>query len=164
MDGRPLCGLRRNPHPVPMLVSLHCFPEETLWYGIAVVFNRDIARDIDDSWQRLINRRDIGRKALKTRLFHKPCLLRVHHAQGSLGFEVCRLVAPLDCLSVQIVPVAESPSRKEIAFYIGKRPLHARFSIRVAHPVRNESGRVDPSQTPPFRERSGRRVRSPAQR
>jgi hypothetical protein len=67
------------------------------------------------------------------------------HAQRLFGFTVGDVAAPGEGLAVEVVEIGEAPADEKIRLDIGEGPLDPAFAVRVANPVRAESGVEGPT-------------------
>src|SRR4051812_45380801 len=104
---------------------------------VAIGVDRDIAVQIDDAFQQLVDRRQrIGQR-------HKVWLLNEEggvrrHAEGLLWLVVGDVTAPVRRLAVEVIEVLETAPGQEIHFDICEWTLNPALAFRVSHPVRAE--------------------------
>ena len=130
---------------LPALMHLYFFAEEAFGNGVTVRIHRDISRDIDHPEQALVDRRQIGGERLQVRLFKDVGGIGAH-AQGSLELRIGGVPAPLDRLSVEVLPVEKGAPGQEIALHIREWALDPGLSITVPHLVSDKGDIKDASK------------------
>ena len=114
------------------------FADVTLGDRIAIGVDRDIAVQIDDAFEQLVDRRQYVGQRNEVRLLDDVGGVG-RHAQRLLWFAVGDVAAPGERLAVEVVEIGEAPADEKIRLDIGERPFDPAFAIRVAHPVRAEA-------------------------
>jgi len=129
--------------PIPELVDLHLFSDEPFGDAVAVGVHMYITLHIHSPIESLVDRRDIGGKALEKRLFHHIGSVGAH-AERAFSFAVGRVHAPFSCLGVEVLPVCEGASCQEVVLDIGKISFYPGLSIGIAHSHESMRSRMPP--------------------
>lgn len=124
--------------------AIHVFQDldlltyEPFGHGVTVGVHMYEPFAVNAPVQWLVYRRNIGGQRQKVRFFHEVGGLGAH-TDGALDLGVGHLGAPPQGLKIEIEPVTEGTSRKEVALYVGKKSFNTSFSIGISHTVGYES-------------------------
>lgn len=132
--------------PIPGLMDLNLFSDQSFRDRIAVGIDLDIAGDIYGSIPGLIDRRDIERKGDEVRLFYQVNGFRVH-TQGTFDLLVGHFLAPSLGLEVEIMPSGEGATSQEIVLHVGKISFYFGFAVSIANGVGDEGDPKDLAET-----------------
>src|SRR5262249_53447157 len=114
-----------------VLVHTHRLPDQPLRYRVAVGVDRNVAVEIDDALEDLVNWWQDARQGLKVWLLQHISRLG-RRTEDAVRFLVGDLPTPRQRLAVQIDEVDEGAPREEVPFYPKEGSLDSPFAIGMA--------------------------------